>query len=76
MNGNPPARALFDMAAVAIIKNPTWGQKKEITAPKLQGVKWIEQPENQNKIIIWENFNRDSIVNDLFVLIEKATPKK
>jgi hypothetical protein len=60
---------------VAIVKNPGWAEKKEIPAPKLQGVGWIEQPGNQKKIAIWENFNRDSIVNDLFVLIEKATPK-
>ncbi|MDP2159601.1 MAG: hypothetical protein Q8K02_03900, partial [Flavobacterium sp.] len=68
-------RSLFDMAAVAILKNPDWGQKTEVPAPRLQGVGWIEQPENQNKIIIWENFNRDAIVNDLFELMGKATPK-
>jgi inosine-uridine nucleoside N-ribohydrolase len=75
MHGNPPSRALFDMAAVAVVKNPTWAQKIEVPAPKLRGVEWIEQPENQKKIVIWENFNRDAIVNDLFGLMEKATPK-
>ena len=73
--GNPPSRSLFDMAAVAVVKNPQWAEKKEIPAPKLQGVAWIEQPDNQKKIAIWENFNRDSIVNDLFDLMEKSTPK-
>ena len=24
--GNPPSRSLFDMAAVAIVKNPSWAQ--------------------------------------------------
>jgi inosine-uridine nucleoside N-ribohydrolase len=75
MHGNPPSRALFDMAAVAILKNPGWAQKSEIPAPRLNGVDWIEQPENQKNIVIWENFNRDAIVNDLFGLMEKATPK-
>ncbi|HSO85570.1 MAG TPA: nucleoside hydrolase [Draconibacterium sp.] len=75
MHGNPPSRALFDMAAVAILKNPEWGQKIEIPAPKLQGVSWIDQPENQNKIIIWENFNRNAIVHDLFDLMNKSTPE-
>jgi purine nucleosidase len=75
MHGNPPSRALFDMAAVAILKNPGWGQKIEIPAPKLQRVSWIDQPENQNKIIIWENFNRDAIVHDLFDLMDKSTPE-
>ncbi len=75
MHGNPPSRALFDMAAVAVVKNPTWAQKTEIPAPKLRGVEWVEQPENQHKIIVWENFNRDAIVNDLFGLMEKSIPK-
>jgi hypothetical protein len=57
------------------LKNPGWAQKSEIPAPRLNGVDWIEQPENQKNIVIWENFNRDAIVNDLFGLMEKATPK-
>lgn len=73
MHGNPPSRALFDMAAVAILKNPGWAEKKEVPAPRLSGIDWIEQSGNPNKIAIWENFNRDSIVNDLFSLIEKST---
>ena len=75
MHGNPPTRALFDMAAVAIVKNPQWGEQKVVPAPRLQGEGWIERPENQLKITIWENFNRDAIVNDLFDLMEKSTPK-
>lgn len=76
MHGNPPSRALFDMAAVAVVKNPQWAEQKEIPAPRLQGTSWIEQPENPVKIIIWENFKRDAIVNDLFELMDKATSKE
>jgi inosine-uridine nucleoside N-ribohydrolase len=75
MQGNPPSRALFDMAAVAIIKNPDWAEKKVVPAPKLQGSNWLEQPHNQHKIVIWEKFKRDSIVTDLFELIQKKTPE-
>jgi len=66
MHGNPPSRALFDMAAVAIVKNPQWAQKVEIPAPRLSGNGWIDRPENQHKIIISENFNRDAIVEDFY----------
>lgn len=69
MYGNPPSRALFDMAAVAIVKNPDWAEQKSIPAPKLKGKTWIDQPENDNKIVIWENFDRDAIVNDFFNLL-------
>lgn len=66
MYGDPPARSLFDMAAVAIVKNPSWADRAEIPAPKLVGKGWIDQPDNKNKIIIWENFDRDAIVNDFY----------
>lgn len=70
MHGNPPSRALFDMAAVAIVKDSEWAQKVEIPAPILSGNAWIEKPENTHKIYIWENFNRDAIVDDFFELLK------
>ncbi|WP_319501939.1 nucleoside hydrolase [uncultured Draconibacterium sp.] len=76
MYGNPPSRSLFDMVVLAVLKNEAWGEKVEIPAPKLVGNRWIDQPENSRKIIYWENFNRDAIVNDLFELMEKTTPKQ
>lgn len=69
MHGTPAVRALFDMAAVAVVKNKDWARKTEVPAPRLDGVNWIGQPENKHKIIIWDHFNRDKIVNDLFSLI-------
>lgn len=76
MYGNPPSRALFDMVVLAILKNEKWGEQSKIPAPKLVGKGWEEQPNNPNKIIIWENFHRDAIVNDLFELMENTTPKE
>ena len=37
LHGDPPARALFDMVAVAIVKNPNWGAANTISAPTLDG---------------------------------------
>ncbi len=75
MHGNPPSRALFDMVVLAVLKNETWGEKKEIPAPKLVGNAWVDLPDNSQKVIYWENFNRDAIVNDLFELMAKTSPK-
>lgn len=75
MNGYPPSRPLFDMVVIAILKNPGWGTPHEIPAPKLVGQAWEDQPENPHKIIYWDEFNRDAIVNDLFTQMEAATPK-
>lgn len=75
MYGNPPARSMFDMVVLAVLKNETWGEKVEIPAPKLVGNAWEDQPGNEHKIIYWENFNRDAIISDFFEALEKATPK-
>ena len=70
MYGDPPHRSLFDMAAVAIVKNPEWAQAREIPAPALQDGIWIERPNNLNKIIIWENFDKVKIMQDFYNTIE------
>lgn len=66
LHGDPPSRALFDMVAVAIVKDPSWGQTTTIPAPKLIDNNWIEQPKNDRKIIIWENFNTEAIKGDFY----------
>jgi purine nucleosidase len=75
MHSYPPSRALFDMVVIAILKNPEWGTKHEIPAPRLIGQAWEDHPESQNKIIYWDRFNRDAIVNDLFTLMKQSTPE-
>ena len=65
-NGTPPARALFDMVAVAIVKNPEWGKKTEMPAPRLVNNQWVEQPENPRKILVWGNFHKENIIDDFY----------
>ncbi|WP_146531506.1 nucleoside hydrolase [Novipirellula artificiosorum] len=66
LHGDPPSRALFDMAAVAIVKNPSWATPRTIPAPILKDGKWVERPENPRKIILWENFDRNAIMQDFY----------
>ena len=63
---DPPSRPLFDMVAVALLKNPGWGQYREHPAPVLIGNQWKEQPENHRLIGIWEYFDRDGLLADFF----------
>lgn len=65
-HSDPPARALFDMAAVAIVKNPSWAKTTEIACPKLVDDQWIEQAGNSRKILLWEDFDREAIIGDLY----------
>ncbi|RDV11999.1 nucleoside hydrolase [Pontibacter diazotrophicus] len=73
LHGNPPSRALFDMAAVAIVKNPNWAEAVTIPSPVLQEQenKWVEQPGNQRQIVVWQNFDKEKIIADYFASLEK-----
>ena len=71
MNGTPPSRALYDMAAVAIVKNPAWAHARRIGAPQLIASKWVERPENARTVTVWEDFDRDSILADFYVTMER-----
>jgi hypothetical protein len=63
-HGDPPSRSLFDMAAVAIVKNPDWAQSQTIAAPIFINNQWIERVGSSRKIVIWENFNKQAIIDD------------
>ncbi len=64
--GDPPSRALFDMAAVAIVKNPAWATPVVVPAPTLEGGGWRDRPDNPRQIVIWEHFDREAILDDFF----------
>ncbi|MEO6525145.1 MAG: nucleoside hydrolase [Gemmatimonadaceae bacterium] len=71
LNGDPPARALFDMAAVAIVKNPAWARPRRISAPKLTAGKWSERPDNPRTVVLWENFDREAILRDFYATMDR-----
>ena len=66
-------RSLFDMAAVAIVKDPTWAESLEIPSPIYIDNNWVEQPVNSRMITIWENFNPDAIMTDFYSTLEGAS---
>ena len=67
LHGPEESRALFDMAAVAIVKNPEWAVAQEIPAPYYENGAWSIYPDNARTITIWNHFNRDAIVEDFFM---------
>lgn len=74
LHGEPPSRALFDMAAVAIVKNPGWAESRTLPAPTLSEGKWLDQPANERSIILWENFDRDAIIDDFVNTLSNPIP--
>ncbi|MGM0507241.1 MAG: nucleoside hydrolase [Bacteroidota bacterium] len=70
MGGDPPSRPLFDMAAVAIVKNPVWAESRKIPAPVLIDNEWTKRLNNDRKITLWEHFDIYGIMNDFFISME------
>ncbi len=66
-------RSLFDMAAVAIVKDPSWAEASEVPSPLYIDNVWVEQPENTRLITIWENFNANAIMADFYATLEGAS---
>ncbi|MGC4233410.1 MAG: nucleoside hydrolase [Niabella sp.] len=66
--GADSGRSLFDMAAVAIVKNPSWATSKEIPAPfyEEKNKRWEKRPDNKRKIKYWERFNVPAISEDFY----------
>ena len=60
------SRALFDMAAVAVVKDTGWGSTRTIPAPILDGKNWKERPDNLHRITLWENFDKEKIMADYY----------
>jgi hypothetical protein len=63
---NEKYRSLYDMAAAAIVKNPRWADSVVIHAPRFQNGRWVDQPGNPRTVVIWENFDREKIMNDFY----------
>ncbi len=63
-HGDPPSRALFDMAAVAIVKNPIWAEQHSIPTPIFINNQWVERPDNKKSMVVWENFMSKEIIDD------------
>lgn len=70
LHGNPPSRALFDMVALAVLKNPSWGERDIIPAPVLIDGQWKDRPANSRKIVLWENFDKEAILEDFYASMQ------
>jgi purine nucleosidase len=70
LDGATPSRALFDMAAAAILKNPAWARREDIPAPALVGEVYQPSTSNARRITLWTHFDREAILADFFATME------
>ncbi len=71
--GEPPSRFLYDMAAIAIVKNPTWGEVKTLRGIRMVEEKWTVDKSSQREILLWENFDREAILQDFYTALDKSS---
>lgn len=71
--GDPPSRSLFDMAAVAIVKNPAWAASKVLTGLQMTDDTWNQKGLDSREIILWENFDKEAILNDFYETLIKVS---
>lgn len=64
-------RSLFDVCALAILKNPEWAEATEVPAPLLVGQDWRARPDNKRTVIFWENFDREAILEDFYETMQE-----
>lgn len=72
LKGPEKTRALYDMAAVAIVKNPEWAVPYEIPAPEYVEGKWVARDDNPRKVTVWDDFSKDGIVEDFIETLKAA----
>ena len=65
-------RPLYDVCALAVLKNPSWAEKVEAKRVSFDGKNWGEAGENERTIVFWENFDKESIINDFFVTMQNS----
>lgn len=65
------SRALFDMACVAVVKNPEWCDATVIPAPILANGQWIDRPDNPRELTILENYKGSDIIDDFIARLSE-----
>lgn len=69
-----PVRALFDVCALAVLKNETWAEPITVPAPRLVGTGWEGRPGNSRTVVFLENFDREAIMKDFYETMERSMP--
>ncbi|MEM7573693.1 MAG: nucleoside hydrolase [Bacteroidota bacterium] len=75
LHGTPPGRSLFDVVALAIMKNPEWGKQYLLSSPTYVDGQWVDRPENERLITVWENFDKAAILDDFFNSLQVEAPQ-
>jgi purine nucleosidase len=62
------------MAAVAIVKNPSWATATRMPAPRIEAQGWIDRPNHPRHIVVWEHFDAQAIMQDFYATMDRPVP--
>ena len=66
-------RPLFDVCALAILKNHSWAEKVIVKGVSFDGENWGSLGNVERTIVIWENFDKKSILDDFYTTMKNPT---
>jgi len=64
-------RSLFDMAAVATTKNPSWAESITAHGPRYINNAWVKQDNAPDSVVFFNHYNSDSVMNDFWEVMKK-----
>jgi hypothetical protein len=67
------ARALYDVAAVSVVKNPAWATRRVVGSYRLEDGEWVERASGP-ELVIWELFYGPKILQDFFDTLRHPVP--
>jgi len=70
-NVEQETRSLFDMAAVATVKNPEWAEDMVVYGPKLVNGEWISVDSRKDSVVFFRNYDVAGVMDDFWETMEK-----
>ena len=60
------------MVAIAVVKDATFGEIKEVSVPLLEETEWDHDSSTRFKVRMWENFDKQAILKDFFNTMDRG----
>jgi len=70
-NVGQEVRSLFDMAAVATVKNPQWAEDTVVYGPRLINGEWINIVSKKDSIVFFRNYEVDGVMGDFWATMQR-----
>jgi purine nucleosidase len=70
-NVEQETRSLFDMAAVATVKNPQWAEDTVVYGPRLINGEWTNIDTRIDSVVFFRNYDVDGVMDDFWETMQK-----